>query len=87
MVEVVTLSDHRHTSEWLTQTSYGKHSDIRKPLITQASRQRLLSSQHYQHVEKEPQKAHNTHHLEVGHRETNGGCVDLWHKARLFPGL
>lgn len=32
-------------------------------------------------------KTRKTHHLEVGHRETNSVCLAMWHKASIFLGL
>lgn len=76
-------------SEWLSLAHTNKlrqPSDMRKKTQNKLDRP-LQSSQHYtwrRGTERHTKKTH-THHLEVGHRETERCCVDLWHKASLSP--
>lgn len=79
MAEVVTLSDPRDTGR-LAQTSYGN-----------TATEEAANSPENHHIDKFPTsttrgKRGETHHWEAG-GEASGGCVSVWHKASVFPGL
>lgn len=74
-----------HWAIW--ETLGGSHKQAtatrrHRKLLTHPKMTTSTSSQHQQHAEKTGE----THHLEAG-REASGGCVSVWHKANVFPGL
>lgn len=71
-----------------SQTHWGSH---KQATATRRHRKLLITHQKIDHIDKFPTsttrgKTGETHHWEAG-REASGGCVSVWHKASVFPGL